>query len=359
MNWYDAVMVVLVILGMVWGAWRGITWQLASIASLVVGYLVASPVSAQLASGFPGEPIVARSLAMLVVYAGVSGGIFLVAWVIRATLRRLRFQAYDRHLGMVLGGLEGGLIGIVVTLFLVSLAPQTREPVFESPSGRLVGHVLDAFGPVLPAEVRNVLTPFWTDSPEAQRDLAESGSRRARGRFADLGSLDEMDTESMFEPDDSPTLGDLVREGRSRFGRAAGQALNNELQKFDSEAPAELSGIGQAAGQALERSIETGEATGAFQDFANEGRGQIGRAAGRILRGELQQYEGSVPAELSGISEAAGQALERSVQDGEASHLRGLIDQGRSRMGRAATRALEDQLQRVNSDGQDHDARRR
>src|SRR5437899_1736252 len=69
MTTYDAVMVGLLIAGMIWGAWRGITWQLASIASLVLGYLVAFPMSGQLAPRFPGEPIVARSLALMAVYA--------------------------------------------------------------------------------------------------------------------------------------------------------------------------------------------------------------------------------------------------------------------------------------------------
>src|SRR4051794_10421029 len=150
MTIYDAAMVGIVVAGMVWGTWRGITWQLASIASLVLGYLVAHPLSEQLAPRFPGEPVVARALAMLVIYAAVSGGVFLAAWIVRATLRQLKFEAFDRHLGMVLGGLEGALIGLVGTLFVVSLAPQTRSPIFTSPTGQLVGQVMAALGPVLP-----------------------------------------------------------------------------------------------------------------------------------------------------------------------------------------------------------------
>ena len=83
MTIYDAAMVGVVVAGMVWGALRGITWQLASIASLVLGYSVAYPLSGQLAHRFPGEPVVARALAMLAIYVGVSGGVFLVAWVVR------------------------------------------------------------------------------------------------------------------------------------------------------------------------------------------------------------------------------------------------------------------------------------
>ena len=64
----------LVLGGMAWGAWRGIVWQLASLASLVLGYTVAHTTSDDLAVHFPGEPVVARGLAMVVIYAAVSAG---------------------------------------------------------------------------------------------------------------------------------------------------------------------------------------------------------------------------------------------------------------------------------------------
>jgi membrane protein required for colicin V production len=157
MNTYDAVMRGLVLAGMIWGACLGITWQLAGIASLVLGYSVACPLSGQLAPLFPGTPIVARSLAMAVVYVVVSGGVFLVAWIVRGTLSRLKLGAFDRPLGMVLGGLEGALLGLVMTLFVVSLAPETRPQIFPSPTGRVVVQVLNMVEPALPVEIRGVL----------------------------------------------------------------------------------------------------------------------------------------------------------------------------------------------------------
>ncbi len=87
MSPYDLAMIGVVIAGMIWGALRGITWQLASIASLVLGYAISFPMSSQLAPHFPGEPVVARALAMLTLYVAVSGGIFLAAWSIRTILR--------------------------------------------------------------------------------------------------------------------------------------------------------------------------------------------------------------------------------------------------------------------------------
>ena len=164
---YDAAMAGVMVAGMAWGAWKGVTWQLASIASLILGYTVARQFSGQLAPHFPGEPVVARTLAMLVIYAGVAAGVFVVAWVFRAILKRLKFEAFDRHLGMLLGGMEGVLLGMLVTFFVVSLAPSTREPIFASTSGKLVGTLMKAVGPVLPAEARDALAPFLAEAKQA------------------------------------------------------------------------------------------------------------------------------------------------------------------------------------------------
>ena len=164
---YDAAMAGVIVAGMIWGAWRGVTWQLASIASLVLGYMVAHPVSAQLAPHFPGDPVIARSLAMMAVYAGVSAGVFLAAWGLRATLRAMKFEAFDRHLGMLLGGMEGAMLGVVVTFFVVSLSPSMRAPIFASPSGQIVGSVMNALGPILPGEARDALAPFIAEAKQA------------------------------------------------------------------------------------------------------------------------------------------------------------------------------------------------
>ncbi len=191
MTIYDAAMVGVLIAGMVWGAMRGITWQVAGLASLVLGYAVAFPLSGELASQFPGEPVVARGLAMLAVYVGVSGGVYLVAWLIRATLRKMKFEAYDRHLGMILGGAEGAILGIVVTVFVVSLAPSTRAPILTSTSGRVVNGFLAAVQPALPGEVRTVLAPFWGDS-----SAGATGSRLADVDAYDKPRLDEVPSEA-------------------------------------------------------------------------------------------------------------------------------------------------------------------
>lgn len=212
MTTYDAAMLGVVVAGMIWGAVRGITWQVASIASLVLGYVVAFPVSAQLAPHFPGEPVVARALALLAAYACVAGGVFLAAWTIRTTLRRMQFEAFDRHLGMILGGLEGALIGVVATVFVVSLAPKYRDPILTSPTGKIVSAGLNATQRLLPAEIRDHLAPLWAGPVEA---MAVGDPVPDEGRA----------------PAESKGIGDEIQGLVEREGAKAGKAMADGFQK--------------------------------------------------------------------------------------------------------------------------------
>lgn len=214
---YDAVMVCLILGGMIWGAIRGMTWQVASIASLVLAFFFAHQVSGYLAPYIPGQPIVKRAGSMLAAYVLMSAGVYFVAWTVRATLKAMKFQAYDRHVGMVLGGLEGALLGIVGTLFVVSLAPASRTPIFSSISGRAVAQVMDKSGPLLPPEIRDVVTPFWAHVKETQPSDAKQLA---------------TPTQPPETPSEGSTLPDLARGVRSRLGKAVGDAVQDEFERL-------------------------------------------------------------------------------------------------------------------------------
>ena len=222
MTVYDVVMIGLVVAGMIWGSIRGFSWQIASIGSLVVGYFGAHQVSAYmlpfLALYQPGDPAIQRGTAMLLAYLVISGGIFLAAWSLRATLRKMKFEVFDRHLGVLLGGIEGALLGVIGTLFVVSLSPKAREPIFSSQAGHVVARVMDAAGPILPAEVRNVIAPYWggvpaTDSPQP-------------------AVADDAAPKTSDDPPDRPTSRAVARWARSRTGRAAVAPAKAEVERL-------------------------------------------------------------------------------------------------------------------------------
>ena len=217
MTTYDAVMVALILGGMVWGAIRGMTWQVASIASLVLAYVFSQQVSAYIVPYIPGDPLVKRAGSMLGAYVLMSAGVYFLAWTVRATLKKMKFEAYDRHLGMLLGGLEGSLLGLVGTMFVVSLAPGMREPIFSSATGRVVAHVMDSAGPALPAEVRDVITPFWAHVKDSEHSPATQ-----------VATPDQDPKTSL----DGSSIQDLARRARARIGKAAGSAVESEVEQL-------------------------------------------------------------------------------------------------------------------------------
>ena len=225
---YDGAMVGVILAGMVWGVFKGVTWQVASLSSLILGYIAAHTLSTQAAPYFPGEPVVARTLAMIAIYVGVSGGIFFVAWLIRATLQRWKFEAYDRHLGMLLGGATGGLVGIVVTLFIVSLAPQTRTPIFSSPSGHVVSTVMASLGPVLPAKAREELAPFLNPGSTNATATSDKPTHLIESLENSLSGSGSGSRDSATKP---ASLGDMIEAGEKRIGKAIGDQATEQIQQ--------------------------------------------------------------------------------------------------------------------------------
>jgi uncharacterized membrane protein required for colicin V production len=216
MTAYDGAMIGLVVAGMIWGSIRGFSWQIASIGSLVLGYFCAHQVSAYilpfLALYQPGDPAIQRGGSMFLAYLVISGGAFLAAWSARATLRKMKFEAFDRHLGVLLGGIEGALLGLIGTLFVVSLAPKARQPIFSSHAGHVVARVMDAAGPILPDEVRKVITPYWGGVP-----IADS----PRPSVAD----DADPKTSDGPPPERPSVQGVARRAPSRIGRVEGDPV--------------------------------------------------------------------------------------------------------------------------------------
>ncbi|MFO0897537.1 MAG: CvpA family protein, partial [Pirellulales bacterium] len=75
---YDILMILVLAGATLFGAWKGMAWQIASVSSLVVSYLVALRFSPRIAHLFGQQAPFNRFLAMLAIYLGTS----LVIWMV-------------------------------------------------------------------------------------------------------------------------------------------------------------------------------------------------------------------------------------------------------------------------------------
>jgi membrane protein required for colicin V production len=160
MEIYDVIM--LVVLGgmTLFGFLKGFAWQVASLASFVLSYLMAYRFSDALAPQLNTDPSRAKFIAMLVIFVGTSLVVWLAFRVVSGTIDRIKLREFDRQLGGLFGLLKGALFCTIITFFAVTLSEPSRAAVLKSKSGGHIARFLHEAKPVMPPELSVHLDPF-------------------------------------------------------------------------------------------------------------------------------------------------------------------------------------------------------
>lgn len=161
MSFYDLVMLVVFAAAILFGLWKGLAWQVASLAAIFVSYFVAMQFRGYVAPYFKTEPPWNVFGAMLVLYLGTSLVIWIAFGYVRKSIERFHLKEFDRQAGALLGGLKGALLCMVITMFSVTIASErVRSAVITSRSGNLIAHSINKLSTVVPKEIHQVLDPL-------------------------------------------------------------------------------------------------------------------------------------------------------------------------------------------------------
>jgi uncharacterized membrane protein required for colicin V production len=190
--WYDLLTLVILMYAMFRGAMKGVVWQLATIAALLLCFFFSGTLSAALAPFIRVEPPLNQWIAMLILYLGFSFVSFGVARVAHEMIESMKIEALDRHLGAILGLVKGGMFSLFLTFFLVTLSHAARETIINSESGYVAAVVIDRLDPVIPGDLHALLEPYIRrlDAPEIEREHREERLAREEGGDGYRGSLD-------------------------------------------------------------------------------------------------------------------------------------------------------------------------
>jgi membrane protein required for colicin V production len=161
MEIYDTILLLLVLAAAFFGWRRGLATQVASIASIVISYLVAAHFSGQVSELIDAPPPWNTFAAMLALYLGTSLVIWLVFRQLRSSIEAMKLREFDRQLGALFGAGKGFILACVITLFAVTMLHEDqRRVIVQSKSGYLIAHFLNGATPMMPLEVRNFLGPY-------------------------------------------------------------------------------------------------------------------------------------------------------------------------------------------------------
>ncbi|QDT02528.1 Colicin V production protein [Rubripirellula lacrimiformis] len=161
MEIYDIVMLVVLFGAMLFGAVKGLAWQLASIASILGSYVVALKLREPFSQSISVEPPWNRFLAMLILYVGTALLIWVAFRMVSGSIDRMKLREFDNHIGAIFGLIKGALYCTLITMFAVTLAGDgIREAVVRSKSGNYIAKVLDRSQTVIPPEIHEVISPY-------------------------------------------------------------------------------------------------------------------------------------------------------------------------------------------------------
>ena len=161
MQFYDLVMLAVLGLAIFFGYWKGFAWQVASLAAIIVSYIVARNFSEPLANMIGGDPAWNRFLAMFILFTGTSLLIWLSFGFVKSTIERMHLKGFDRQFGAALGGVKGFIICTLITLFGVSLLGENAcRAICTSKSGNYIARVLSHAHGVVPDEISKYVNPY-------------------------------------------------------------------------------------------------------------------------------------------------------------------------------------------------------
>ncbi len=157
---YDIFMLIVLVGAAVFGAWKGMAWQLASIASVLLSAIVAMRFSGLLAPSLSAEEPWNQFLAMGVLFVGTSLGVWIAFRFVAKVIDRVKLKEFDRQMGALFGTAKGVLYCLILTFFAVTLSEGTRQRVLASRSGYYAAVLVQKGTPLMPEKVRNTLGKY-------------------------------------------------------------------------------------------------------------------------------------------------------------------------------------------------------
>ena len=161
MQTYDILMLLVLVAATLFGFWKGMAWQIASLASLVVSYFAALRFADRLAPMISNHAPWNKFVAMLAIYVATSFVIWTIFRLVSGMIDRVKLDGFDHQMGALIGLAKGVLLCIAITFFALTILPQSqKDTIVASRTGEYIVVLLDKTDAVVPPEIHEVIHPY-------------------------------------------------------------------------------------------------------------------------------------------------------------------------------------------------------
>lgn len=196
--WYDILVVCILFYFLAKGASRGLIWQLAGIAGILLCVTFAGTASKLIGPHINLAPPANQWAVMFITYLLASFVAFGFARTLNQWIEKLELKEYNRHLGAIFGLIKGALLVLIMTFMIVTFSEKSRGLVKESKAANIAAKVIHQIEPVLPDKLAAAVSRYI--------DMFERTGFGA-GAMADEGEEILPETGADLMPDDGTELG--------------------------------------------------------------------------------------------------------------------------------------------------------
>lgn len=152
----DGLLLAVLLLSVLLGAWRGLVYEVLSVASWVAAFVLAQAYADEVALMLPLDslsPPLQLAAGFLVVFIAVAFAGGLLAWLVKKLVASVGLRPVDRILGSAFG-LARGVVMLLAFAVVVSMSPMRDAQWWQaSAGGDVLVATLHALKPLLPEPV--------------------------------------------------------------------------------------------------------------------------------------------------------------------------------------------------------------
>ena len=156
LNWIDGVLLTVLALSVVLGMWRGLVYEVLSLAGWVAAFLMAQSYAQTVAQWLPlsgWQPTWRLALAFVLVFVGVAFAAGLLTWVIQRMVATVGLRPIDRMLGGAFGFARGAVILLGAALVVGMTSWKAQAAWQASGVARALDQSVSVLRPLLPVEL--------------------------------------------------------------------------------------------------------------------------------------------------------------------------------------------------------------
>lgn len=158
--WYDILVACILLFFMAKGAARGLIWQLAGIAGILLCVTFAGTASKVIGPHINLAPPTNQWAVMFITYLLATFVAFGFARTLNSWINQLELKEFNRHLGAVFGLLKGALLVLVMTFMIVTFSAKSRDLLKDSKSAQIAAKVIYQIEPLVPDKLSTQIAKY-------------------------------------------------------------------------------------------------------------------------------------------------------------------------------------------------------